>query len=106
MDRYASLTLVWCPARVQLPAKAGLLIRIYKGGDSMAQYCRYCIYFVTGNGNYCEMKHTEPSDEQAKRTNRCKDFDLNPIDAFGENEAGYRPRVRKQKTYSQVRMDI
>lgn len=63
----------------------------------MAQYCRYCSWFVTGNGNYCEKKRIEPSDSYAKSTNKCKDFDLNPIDAFGENQKGYTPRKTKQK---------
>lgn len=35
------------------------------------------------------------SESAAKRVNQCKDFDLNPIDAFGENKKGYRPRREK-----------
>ena len=72
----------------------------------MTQYCRYCSWFVTGNGNYCEKKQTEPTDKYAKSPNRCKDFDLNPIDAFGENENGYQPRKRKEKSGCQIRMNI
>lgn len=71
----------------------------------MAQYCRYCSFFVTGNGNYCEVKRTEPTDEQAKRANHCKDFELNPIDAFGENEKGYCPRKPRKKVGEQIRME-
>lgn len=63
----------------------------------MTQYCRYCSYFVTGNGNYCNEKNFSPSDEYAKRPNKCKLFDLNPIDAFYENEKGYTPREPKPK---------
>lgn len=72
----------------------------------MAQYCRYCSHFVTGNGNWCEAKQTEPTDAQAKRANGCKLFDLNPIDAFGENMNGYRPREKQKKHGEQVRMDL
>ena len=71
----------------------------------MAQYCRYCEYFVTGNGNYCEAKMTEPTDEQAKRTNKCKLFRLNPMDAFDENKKGYVPREPKQDDGEQIRME-
>lgn len=35
------------------------------------------------------------SDAAAKSPNRCHNFALNPIDAFGENEKGY--QLRKQK---------
>ena len=71
----------------------------------MAQYCRYCSWFVTGNGNYCEKKGIEPSDSYAKSTNHCKDFDLNPVDAYGENLNGYQPRKPKQKDGNQIRME-
>ena len=72
----------------------------------MAQYCRYCSWFVTGNGNYCEKKHTEPSDAYAKHTNHCKDFDLNPMDAYAENEKGYQPRKPVRKQGVQLRMEL
>lgn len=71
----------------------------------MAQYCRYCSWFVTGNGNYCTKKQIEPSDSYAKSTNRCKFFDLNPIDAYGENEKGYQPRKMTRKNWKQIRME-
>lgn len=71
----------------------------------MAQYCRYCTWFVTGNGNWCEKKQTERTDRQAKRTNSCRDFDLNPMDAYQENIIGYRPRKAAKKTYQQIRME-
>ena len=71
----------------------------------MAQYCRYCSWFVTGNGNYCEKREIEPTDEYAKRTNHCKYFDLNPIDAYAENEKGYRPRPQKRNDGKQLRME-
>ena len=68
----------------------------------MAQYCRYCQHFVTGNGNYCEIKHTEPTDRQAKAPNKCREFELNPMDAFGENEKGYQPRKSGRRTWQQI----
>lgn len=61
----------------------------------MKQYCRYCQHLVTGNGTYCTLLNREMSDASAKRVNYCKDFELNPIDAFWENEKGYQPRREK-----------
>ena len=61
----------------------------------MKQYCRYCIYLVTGNGIYCTKRKREYSEQYAKSTNNCGDFELNVIDAFGENKRGYQPREPK-----------
>ena len=76
----------------------------------MAQYCRYCQHFVTGNGNYCEERNIEPSDEYAKHTNHCKSFELNPIDAYGENQNGYQPREPMEnhgdQIEGQIQMDL
>lgn len=72
----------------------------------MAQYCRYCSYFVTGNGNWCEKKQIEPSDSYAKHTNNCGDFLLNPMDAYFENERGYQPRTPRKKAGEQMRFEI
>lgn len=63
----------------------------------MAQYCRYCNYMVCGDANYCSVRNECYSDERIKRVNYCRDFEFNPIDALGENPAGYTPR--KPKTY-------
>ncbi len=63
----------------------------------MTQYCRYCSHMVCGDANYCSKKEQCYSDEHIKRTNKCKDFDFNPIDALYENQEGYKPRVIKQK---------
>ena len=74
----------------------------------MAQYCRYCSWFVAGNGEYCEAKEWEPTEKYAKSPNRCKLFELNPIDAYGENLDGYKPRdPKKQKKPDgkQIRME-
>lgn len=61
----------------------------------MKQYCRYCAGLVAGNGTYCTKKNKEMSDSAAKHTNKCKDFELNPIDAFGETD-GYKPRKERR----------
>lgn len=58
----------------------------------MKQYCRYCIHLVTGNGIYCTKRNREYTEQYAKSTNNCGDFELNVIDAFGENERGYQPK--------------
>lgn len=58
-----------------------------------AQYCRYCSYMVCGDANYCCVRKRTYSDEYIKRTNKCKLFKPNPIDALGENPKGYRPRM-------------
>ncbi len=62
----------------------------------MTQYCRYCCYLVCGDANYCTKQKKIMSDATAKSPNRCHDFALNPIDAFGENEKGYQPRKPKK----------
>lgn len=66
----------------------------------MAQHCRYCSFLVTGNGIYCTELNKEISEKYAKRVNKCNSFNLNTIDAFGENEKGYTPRQPKQKEYN------
>lgn len=73
----------------------------------MTQYCRYCTAFVTGNGNWCDVKQFSPTDKQAKSPNKCKMFKLNPIDAYFENEKGYRPRTKSTSEQSeQLRIDF
>ena len=63
----------------------------------MAQYCRYCSGLVVGDAAYCTTKKKEIPEHLAKTTNYCPYYDLNPIDAFGENEKGYQPRHKKDK---------
>ena len=63
----------------------------------MAQYCRYCSGLVVGDVAYCTTKKKEIPEHLAKTTNYCPYYDLNPIDAFGENEKGYQPRHKKEK---------
>lgn len=46
------------------------------------------------------------SGEIRKSPNQCKEFELNPIDAYGENQNGYQPRKPKSGPDSkQIRME-
>lgn len=58
----------------------------------MKQYCRYCANLVCGDSCYCEVKRECLNYNSCKRPNKCKSFELNPIDALGENTKEYRPR--------------
>lgn len=62
----------------------------------MKQYCRYCSHCHYGDVAYCDVKQKTMSESSAKAMNNCKDFELNPIDVFMENEKGYRPREPKK----------
>ena len=59
----------------------------------MKQYCRYCANLVYGDSCYCEVKRKCLKYDACKRVNKCKHFELNPIDALGENPNEYKPRV-------------
>lgn len=59
----------------------------------MAKYCRYCAHMVSGDANYCEVKQRTFTDAQICRTNRCKDFELNPTDSLTGKT--YKPRAPK-----------
>ena len=61
----------------------------------MKQYCRYCANCVYGDVAYCEAKEMCLSDAYARRPNKCRGFEFNEIDAFGENPNPYRPRKEK-----------
>ena len=75
----------------------------------MAQYCRYCehAYRVCDHSYeglpekrndsavYCYERMRFISREQAKQTNNCKHFQLNPVDALRENVKGYQPTGKK-----------
>lgn len=63
----------------------------------MTQYCRYCCYLVCGDANFCTEQERVMSDAAAKSPNRCHSFAFHPMDAFGENEGGYKPRIPKKK---------
>lgn len=58
----------------------------------MKQYCRYCAHCTVGDAVYCEKRRRTYSESYAKSTNNCGDFELNVIDAFGEE---YQPREPK-----------
>lgn len=62
----------------------------------MAQYCRYCSELVVGDVAWCNAKEKQIPEHLAKTTNYCPLYDLNPIDAFGENEKGYQPRHKRE----------
>jgi len=62
----------------------------------MRQYCRYCTYLSVGDRIYCWNKGKFLKKSTAISTNKCKLFDLNPIDAFRSNDKGYTPRVKKK----------
>lgn len=47
---------------------------------------------VCGDANYCTEHKECYTDKQICRTNKCKDFSFNPIDALGKNAKGYQPR--------------
>ena len=74
----------------------------------MAQYCRYCSELVVGDLAWCSVKQKEIPEHLAKTTNYCPHYDLNPIDAFGENEKGNQPRHKKDPEEEQMpgQMDI
>jgi hypothetical protein len=52
--------------------------------------------------NYCEINKESYSDKEIKRTNKCKFFELNPIDSLFENEKGYVPRKPKTKLLGDI----
>lgn len=62
----------------------------------MKQYCRYCAYMCCGDSNYCEKRKKCYEDKAIKRTNKCKYFVLNPIDALGTGK-DYKPRKEKKQ---------
>lgn len=64
----------------------------------MTQYCRYCANMVCGDANYCTEYKECYTDEKICRSNKCKKFALNPIDALQLNEKGYQPRKQKEKS--------
>ena len=72
----------------------------------MTQYCRYCAYCCYGDAVWCEKHQRTMSESRAKRSNRCKDFELNPIDVFYENEHGYVPRKKTEKKYEQIMLNV
>lgn len=48
------------------------------------QVCRFCRWLITDPCIYCTKRNREYTEQYAKSTNNCGDFELNVIDAFGE----------------------
>lgn len=69
----------------------------------MKQYCRYCANLVYGDSCFCEVKKKCLNYDSCKRPNKCKSFELNPIDALGENSKEYAPR--KPKSLDQISIE-
>ena len=77
----------------------------------MIQYCRYCVHAIDYNGEATDFicladapcgangAGRSYTAAKAKRPNRCKSFEFNPMDVFwttyGERE--YKPRKRRAK---------
>lgn len=63
----------------------------------MRQYCRYCAHCFEGDGYVCDgLKHARHlTEEQIKRPNRCKAFDLTDDVITGREyqPREYRPRA-------------
>ncbi|MEE0897859.1 MAG: hypothetical protein U0L88_09575 [Acutalibacteraceae bacterium] len=59
------------------------------------QVCRFCRWLITNPCIYCTKRNREYTEQYAKSTNNCGDFELNVVDAFFENERGYQPREPK-----------
>lgn len=73
----------------------------------MAQYCRYCAHAHVADWLWCDIKEDFVTETRAKKPNTCKHFELNPIDAYGENPCEYHPRERKPKSNDQqMQMDF
>lgn len=71
------------------------------------QYCRYCNNLVTGNGIWCNVRKKTLSEAYAKSKNQCQYFEFNEIDAFFENEQGYKPREKREpQEDKQVRFEL
>lgn len=63
----------------------------------MKQYCRYCSFCVVGDIVWCSRYAKTIKESTAKSINNCSGFELNPMDAFFENERGYKPREPKKE---------
>ena len=68
------------------------------------QYCRYCSWMCVGDANYCGKHHKCYSDNTITKTNKCKDFEFNEIDAINGNT--YRARTRKENKQIQKQIQI
>jgi hypothetical protein len=60
---------------------------------------------VCGDANWCTLKNFTFTDKEICRTNKCRDFELNTIDALGINKDGYKPKERKIKEDKQIKFE-
>ncbi|MCI9092632.1 MAG: hypothetical protein HFF36_02440 [Coprobacillus sp.] len=68
----------------------------------MKQYCRYCSNCsICVDCVCCDVKDKYMNYEQAKRVNKCKHFEFNPIDVF-DSDRTYKPR--KKRSYRQQKL--
>lgn len=78
----------------------------------MNQYCRYCARaaLVSEDYFYCDVDHQVYYESKAKRTNKCKNFELNPNDLFRCDENGnfaqYKPRIKREIKDKQIRLPM
>ena len=62
----------------------------------MTQYCRYCERANRKDGIYsCANTGEILHRVKMKHTNKCKEFQYNPVDALRENVKGHKPTGRK-----------
>lgn len=64
----------------------------------MRQYCRYCANCIAQDDDFavCETLNKYLSKASARRTNTCKHFLFNEIDAF-DLDKKYKPRAKAEK---------
>ena len=60
---------------------------------------------VCGDANWCTLKNFTFTDKEICRTNKCREFELNPIDALGINKDGYKPKEQKTKEDNQIKFE-
>lgn len=69
----------------------------------MIQRCRFCRWLITDPCIYCTKRNREYTEQFAKSTNNCGDFELNVIDAFGDEM--HQPRIEvddRQITFEEL----
>jgi len=71
----------------------------------MNQKCRYCANCIVGDAVYCEAKRRTMSEQSAKRANKCKSFEFNRMDAFGDVDYQEpKTKVKAKTEYEQLEM--
>lgn len=79
----------------------------------MKQYCRYCSWACWQGDESFACCAPAPcgnngggilyDGKKAKRPNKCKAFDFNPIDIFRIDKM-YKPRAKVEQQYEQIKM--